>query len=115
MFKTLLRSPLGHGFVLLLLLLLSNPSLAQLTIQVEGENIPCFGLSNGSATAVPLNGAGPFSYLWSNGEDTATIDGLPAGMYSVTVTDNLGATGTGEITLTQPPRLQATEWKPGRR
>ncbi len=86
----------------------SNSLSAQLTIEVDGENIPCFGLSNGSATAVPLDGTGPYSFLWSNGETTATIEGLPAGIYAVTVTDDTGDNGTGEITLTQPPRLEAT-------
>ncbi len=48
------------------------------------------GASNGTATANPTGGNGPFTYLWSNGETTATITGLPSANYTVTVTDANG-------------------------
>lgn len=43
---------------------------------------------NGEATVIPSGGSGDYSYLWDNGETTATITGLAAGTYSVTVSDN---------------------------
>lgn len=44
-----------------------------------------------------------FTYLWSNGATTVTVGSLPAGTYSVTVTDAAGTTATGATTLTDPP------------
>jgi len=49
------------------------------------------GSCNGSATVFPGgNGVAPFTYAWNNGSTTATISGLCAGTYSVTVTDANG-------------------------
>jgi len=39
-----------------------------------------------SLTVTPLNQPGPFEYLWSTGETTATVEGLTEGFYTVTVT-----------------------------
>jgi hypothetical protein len=44
--------------------------------------------STGSITATISNGTAPYSYLWSNGETTATISNLSAGTYTVTVLDD---------------------------
>jgi gliding motility-associated-like protein len=45
------------------------------------------GLTNGSARAVPVGGTAPYKYLWSNGANTAQINNLSAGNYSVIVSD----------------------------
>lgn len=41
--------------------------------------------SDGSATVTVTSGTGPFSYNWSNGETTQTINNLSPGLYCVTV------------------------------
>lgn len=46
--------------------------------------------NNGSLTATPNGGQPPYTYLWSNGGTTATISGLAAGNYSLTMSDNSG-------------------------
>jgi gliding motility-associated-like protein len=50
--------------------------------------------STGSIEVVNLVGDGPFTFLWSNGETTSTIDSLGAGNYSVTVSDINGCVTT---------------------
>lgn len=53
----------------------------------------------GSATASASGGSGPYTYLWSNGETTATATNLPAGPHSVTVTGANGCTATASVTI----------------
>lgn len=69
----------------------------------------CTG-NNGTATASATGGSTPFTYLWSNSGTTATISGLGAGTYSVTVTDGNSCTATSSVTLTAPggPTVTAT-------
>jgi hypothetical protein len=72
----------------------------------SGTNIDCFGASTGSATVNPAGGTAPYSYAWSpNGATTQTVNNLPAGTYTVTVTDANGCTSTYTITITEAPVL----------
>jgi len=50
------------------------------------SNYICVG-STVILTAAATNGTGPYSYIWSTGETSATISVNKAGTYSVTVTD----------------------------
>lgn len=73
------------------------------SIALGSSNARCNGVSNGSITAaVIIGGTAPFTYLWSNGATTATINNLAAGSYTVTVTDSRGCRATGTTTVTQP-------------
>jgi hypothetical protein len=56
--------------------------------------------ADGTATVSTSNGLSPFSYLWSNGQTTATASGLAAANYTVTVTDANGCVGTSSTTVT---------------
>ncbi len=54
----------------------------------------------GSAKAIGATGGkAPYSYNWSNGQNTDSISGLIKGMYSVTVTDSLGCTANQSINI----------------
>lgn len=46
-------------------------------------------ITGGSASVSVAGGSGDYSYEWSNGGNTATIDDLQPGDYSVIVTDNV--------------------------
>jgi len=91
-----------------MLFLLPALAQAQVTVTVTGTNVTCFGLNNGTATALGSGGWAPYTYLWSTGQTTATITGLAPGTYNVTVTDIDLGTGVGSITITQPPQLGVT-------
>ncbi|MCX7955287.1 MAG: hypothetical protein N3A01_08910 [Bacteroidales bacterium] len=54
---------------------------------------------NGSATVVPNGGTPPYSYQWSNGDNTPTTDSLCAGTYFVTVSDANGCSNTSSVTI----------------
>lgn len=61
-----------------------------MTLSTSVTNASC-NQSNGSATANLTGGTGPFNYQWSNGATTALNSSIPAGSYTITVTD--GASG----------------------
>ena len=71
-------------------------------------NVTCSGGNNATATAVPAGSKAPFTYLWSNNAKTATITGLTAGGYSVTVTDSTAAIGIRSFTILEPSPVGAT-------
>ena len=54
------------------------------------DQTPDNGQASGTAIVTASGGTPPYSYLWSNGGTTATIKQLPAGTYSITVTDANG-------------------------
>ncbi|HWB62894.1 MAG TPA: SprB repeat-containing protein, partial [Chitinophagales bacterium] len=60
---------------------------------------PSCGSSNGSATANGVNGTGPYTYHWNNGNTTQSISSLGAGAYNVTVTGAAGCSATAGVSL----------------
>ncbi len=80
----------------------STPNNFALWVDADATNIICFGDENGTATATPNDGVAPFTYEWSNGENTQTITGLALGEYEVTVTDAEGNTDTDIATVFGP-------------
>jgi len=71
------------------------------------QDSPCStnGGSDGVATVVAEGGKAPYTYLWDNGETSATATNLTAGLHTVTVTDDLGCQTTCEIIITEPDEL----------
>jgi hypothetical protein len=63
-----------------------------LTLSFTTANVSCNGGNNGSTTANVNGGTAPYTYAWSNGGATATINNLIAGTYTVTITDANGCT-----------------------
>ncbi len=53
------------------------------------ENETCTG-NDGKITIAVNGGQSPYTYIWSNGDNTSQITDLQAGVYSVTVTDANG-------------------------
>ncbi len=77
-----------------------EPSL--LTNTISKVDVGCNGDLTGAASAVPNGGVSPYTYLWSNGSTDSTLTGLPAGTYTVTVTDGNSCTTITTTTLTEP-------------
>ena len=85
---------------------LTQPN-APLSLSVEMTPVICFSEDNGTATVTATGGTAPYTYLWSNTEDSLFIDSLIAGDYSVVVTDSLLCMDTITVTVTEPTLLTA--------
>lgn len=62
----------------------------------------CYNTSTGFIKTRVNGGKAPYTYLWSNGATTNFIDNVPAGTYTVTVTDGNGCTQQDEVTINEP-------------
>ncbi|MFM1915167.1 MAG: hypothetical protein RLZZ531_836, partial [Bacteroidota bacterium] len=91
----------------------ANSCTGSLTVQVTqpsalvgvtgvSGNVICHGGTTGSVAAQGTGGTGIYTYLWSNGSTSSTLTGIPAGIYSVIVTDNNGCNSSQTWTITQP-------------
>ncbi len=82
-------------------------------VQVTSNNVPtptitgsssfCTGSSTTLSTNILYN-----AYLWSDGSVGASLGVNVAGLYTVTVTDSNGCTGTDEINVTESTALNPT-------
>ena len=62
---------------------------APINIAVQAAPATC-QQTNGSVNVTVTGGTAPYQFAWSNSAATEDISGLPAGTYSLTVTDNNG-------------------------
>ncbi len=70
------------------------------------NNLKCYGDNSGSATVSVSGGTPGYNYIWApSGGTSATASNLPAGSYTVTVTDAHGCITSASVNLTQPPQL----------
>ncbi|GLR15575.1 T9SS type A sorting domain-containing protein [Portibacter lacus] len=90
--------PLEKSFVV------SEPN----SILVESEiiNLTCFGDNSGSIQLSLSGGVEPYSYSWSNGENSKDLSGLSAGSYSVTIYDNDGITTFKSFEIIEPTKIE---------
>ena len=56
-------------------------------------------LVDGGITASVTQGTTPYTYAWSNSASTASITGVAAGTYIVTVTDAAGCTAVSSVSI----------------
>ncbi|MCX6305637.1 MAG: T9SS type A sorting domain-containing protein [Bacteroidetes bacterium] len=68
----------------------------------------CFGNSNGVVSTTVSGGYAPYTYLWSTSATTASLTGLTAGIYSVTITDAAQTILSCSWTITQPSAINVT-------
>lgn len=92
---------------------LSDPPPIVLNLNINsdfnGEAISCAGEADGEILANASGGAGTsYSYLWSDGTTNPLLENVPAGTYSVVVTDNFGCSVSESITLTEPDPISSS-------
>lgn len=71
-------------------------------------NVSCFGGTDGAIEVTTLGGTPAYTYLWSNGATTEDLVGIPAGLYSGTITDANGCTFSAALPITEPTQLVAS-------
>jgi gliding motility-associated-like protein len=76
-----------------------------LTIEATSNNSIC-GLCNGSIDITIAGGLPAYTISWSNGPSSEDLTNLCAGIYTVTVTDQLGCTQTLSLEIFDTPGVQ---------
>jgi len=71
-------------------------------------DVDCVGESNGAISVTAAGGFSPYTYAWSNGATTPNNADLPAGEYTVTVTDSKICTYTETFTVGTSSNLMVT-------
>ncbi|MEQ9301793.1 MAG: MBG domain-containing protein, partial [Cyclobacteriaceae bacterium] len=80
---------------------LSEPDLL-VSSTIVNRNVSTYGASDGQVTATASGGTENYLYSWSNGATTASISGVAAGTYTVTITDANECTATAQAIVTEP-------------
>jgi gliding motility-associated-like protein len=78
-------------------------------ISSNQSNITCNGETNGIIQISVNGGNYPYTYNWSNSQNTPSLSGLSAGIYSVTVSDDINCSITQTYTISEPEKLVLDE------
>ncbi len=82
-----------------------NPNLVMQANQIAQTDLTCYKSEDGFILAQYSGGNSPLVYNWSNGDSSSTLQNLPAGIYSLTVTDALGCSMTNSFTILEPAQI----------
>lgn len=76
----------------------------ELIVEIGTTAAACFG-ENGTATLLISGGTPPYNIAWDHGPTEDFLDDLPAGNYSVTITDAEMCSISESITINEPDEL----------
>ncbi|MBD0257855.1 MAG: SprB repeat-containing protein, partial [Cytophagales bacterium] len=86
---------------------------AKLLLTIKKTDVKCYGDKTGSIDLTVSGGTAPYTYVWKNAQGVTVStaqdpSGLPAGTYTVWVTDCRGCKATCSVTINQPAKLLLT-------
>lgn len=84
------------------------PVPAAITTNATVADVSCFGFSDGTIALTINGGLAPYDLSWNTGDKGAQLQTLPAGQYTVTVTDSLGCFALDSFVVTEPDELTYT-------
>ena len=87
-----------------------EPVVAPLAVELSGTDVSVSGGADGSIITTVSGGQTPYTFLWNDGSTAQNREGLTAGTYEVTVTDNLGTQAAASVTITEPV-VRETAWR----
>ena len=97
----------AHACTASAFVLLSSP--AAVVPNATETDVTCNpGAANGSATCLPAGGFTPYTYSWSSGAATQTINNIAAATYTLSVTDAHGCQATQSVVVKQPAAMVLT-------
>jgi len=87
-------------------IIIEGPLLPLESIVAIEEEVSCFDGNDGVISVTPVGGGSGFSYIWSNGQTSSTIENIASGAYAVTITDLAGCTSTAGINIDEPTPIE---------
>ena len=93
----------ANGCKKLLNVALPQPDSLKLT--TTSKNLSCNTANNGNISLIIDGGTAPYKVAWNDGVTTEDRTNLPAGTYTVTVTDDNGCVKKKTIIISQPDVL----------
>ncbi|MCF8370696.1 MAG: SprB repeat-containing protein, partial [Bacteroidales bacterium] len=78
---------------------------SEIILSAIANPVACNGISTGSIDLTVSGGVSPYSFLWSTGMTSEDLNMLAAGSYSVTVTDSISCTQTGQLTVSEASEI----------
>ncbi len=81
----------------------------EMTLEVVGTNVTCFGQEDGTLGGVVSGGVEPYSYLWTPGNfTTLEVTDVPPGEYTLMAMDAEGCPTTAITSIAQPEEFIVT-------
>ena len=74
----------------------------KLALVLNPKDVTCYNGNDGAVETQVTGGTMPYSFLWNTGSTMSGIQNLPAGIYSVTVTDSMGNSVEKSVEVMQP-------------
>jgi gliding motility-associated-like protein len=92
---------------------ITQPS--SISVTFTKRDVTCNGVCDGTATAIPSGGVGPYTFTWTpiapsftSGLNSGALTNLCANVYTVTVGDANNCTTTATVQISQPTQLSST-------
>lgn len=77
----------------------------EIILEVDKTDNACFGQREGRIEVALSGGTAPYRLQWSNGAAGSSLEQLPAGEYTLSITDDNGCEKVQSIRIEEPPLL----------